>query len=444
MPAPFSPGRLGADFTRLWTASAVSNLGDGVTGLAGPLLVASLTDSPALVAGAALAQRLPWLLFSLPAGAWVDRLDQRRLLVAVNLARGALLGGLTLAVWTGTATIPILYVTFFLFGTGETLSDSTSVALVPSIVPAEGLARANARLLGTYLVGNQLLAPPFGAWLFVVVPALPFAFDAVSFLAAALLVAPLVGRVPARAREDRGRALRVEIAEGLGWLWRHRTLRLLAVCVAVMNLAGAGSFAIWVLWARERLGLEGVGFGALITAYAVGGVLGTSLAGRLDARFGPAVLLRAGLWMEAAAQLVLALTRVPWVAAATLVLFGTHATVWGVVSMSLRQRIVPEDLRGRVNSVYFLFDLGGAAVGTLLGAVLASAFGITAPFWLGSLAVALLALASWRWFRGPARPPAGPRRRTGQGGGRSGSPGRRGSRGGPARPPGAPARSPRR
>ena len=276
MPAPFSPGRLGADFTRLWTASTVSNLGDGVTGVAGPLLVASLTDSPALVAGAALAQRLPWLLFSLPAGAWVDRLDQRRLLVAVNLARGALLGGLTLAVWTGTATIPILYVTFFLFGTGETLSDSTSVALVPSIVPAEGLARANARLLGTYLVGNQLLAPPFGAWLFVVVPALPFAFDAVSFLAAALLVAPLVGRVPARAREDRGRALRVEIAEGLGWLWRHRTLRLLAVCVAVMNLAGAGSFAIWVLWARERLGLEGVGFGALITAYAVGGVLGTS------------------------------------------------------------------------------------------------------------------------------------------------------------------------
>ena len=206
------------------------HLGDGVTGVAGPLLV------------------------------------------AVNLARGVLLGGLAPAVSTGTATIPVLYVTFFLFGTGETLSDSTSVALVPSIVPAEALARANARLLGTYLVGNQLLAPPFGAWLFVVMPALPFAFDAASFLAAALLVGPLVGRVPAREREDRGRALPVEIAEGLGWLWRHRTLRLLAVCVAVMNLAGAGSFAIWVLWAGERLGLEGVGFGALITAYTVGGV----------------------------------------------------------------------------------------------------------------------------------------------------------------------------
>jgi MFS family permease len=404
MPAPFSSGRLGVDFVRLWTANAVSNLGDGVAGVAGPLLVASLTDSPALVAGAAFAQQLPWLLFSLPGGAWVDRVDRRRLLVAVNLARGLLLGGLALAVWGDAATIPVLYVAFFLFGTGETLADSTSVALLPSIVPAEALARANARLLGTYLIGNQLLAPPFGAWLFVAAPVLPFALDAASFWAAALLVAPLILRQdPARPAADRTvGGLRAEIAEGLRWLWEQHTLRLLAVCVAVMNLAGAGSFALWVLWARERLGLEGVGFGALVTAYTVGGLVGTGLAGRLDARFGPSIPLRAGLWVEAGAQASLALTRVPWVAAATLVLFGAHATVWGVVSVSLRQRVVPERLRGRVNSVYFLFDLGGAALGTVLGGMLASAAGITAPFWLGSVAVALLALATWRRLA-PAR-----------------------------------------
>jgi MFS family permease len=404
MRASFWPGRLGADFARLWTANAVSNLGDGVAGVAGPLLVASLTDSPGLVAGAAFAQQLPWLLFSLPGGAWVDRVDRRRLLLAVNLARGALLGGLALAVWAGAATIPVLYAAFFLFGTAETLADSTSVALLPSIVPADQLARANARLLGTFLVGNQLVAPPLGAWLFVVAPALPFALDSASFLAAALLVAPLLlARGPAPAAEDRTPGgLGAEIAEGLRWLWGHHTLRLLAVCVAVMNLAGAGSFAIWVLWARQRLGLEGIGFGVLVTAYTTGGLLGTALAGRLDARFGPATLLRAGLWVEAAAQASLALTRVPWVAGATLVLFGAHATVWGVVSVSLRQRIVPERLRGRVNSVYFLFDLGGAAIGTVLGGMLASVAGITAPFWLGSAVVALLALATWRRFA-PAR-----------------------------------------
>jgi MFS family permease len=400
MHAPFWPGRLGPGFARLWAASTISNLGDGVAGVAGPLLVASLTDSPALVAGAAFAQQLPWLLFSLPGGALVDRVDRRRLLVAVNLARGGLLGGLALAVEGDAATIPVLYAAFFLLGTGETLADSTSVAVLPGIVPADKLARANARLVGAFLVGNQLVAPPFGAWLFVVAPALPFALDAAGFLAAAMLVAPLVlGQDPAAPGGDRtGRSLRAGTAEGLGWLWHHRTLRLLAVCVGVMNLAGAGSFAVWVLWARERLGLAGVGFGVLVAAYTLGGLLGAAVAGRLDDRFGAAVLLRAGLWVEAGAQAALALTRSPLIAGATLVVFGAHATLWGVVSVSLRQRIVPDRLRGRVNSVYFLFDLGGAAVGTLLGAGIATALGITAPFWLGAGGVALLALASWRRF----------------------------------------------
>jgi Na+/melibiose symporter-like transporter len=221
----------------------------------------------------------------------------------------------------------------------------------------------------------------------VAAPALPFALDAASFLAAALLLAPLLGRHgPAPRPEPRSRGtLPAEIVQGLGWLWRHRTLRLLALCVGVMNLAGAGSFAIWVLWARERLGVQGVGFGALVTAYTAGGLLGTVLVGPLERRFGPATLLRAGLGIEAASQLSLALARSPWLAGATLVAFGAHATVWGVVSVSLRQRIVPEALRGRVNSVYFLFDLGAAALG------------ITAPFWLGAAAVVvLLAVAAWR------------------------------------------------
>jgi hypothetical protein len=244
-------------------------------------------------------------------------------------------------VWGGVATIPVLYVGFLLFGTAETLADSASVALLPSIVPPDGLARANARLLGTYLVGNQLIAPPFGAWLFVVAPALPFALDAASFLAAALLIAPLLWRHAPAPQAARRRTLRAEIGEGLGWLWHHRTLRLLAVCVGVMNL------------------------------------------------------LRAGLCIEAGSQLSLALTRTPWIAGATLVLFGAHASIWGVVSVSLRQRIVPDQLRGRVNSVYFLFDLGGAGLGTLRGGGLASILGITAPFLLGSGAVALLTLAAW-------------------------------------------------
>jgi predicted MFS family arabinose efflux permease len=117
---------------------------------------------------------------------------------------------------------------------------------------------------------------------------------------------------------------------------------------------------------------------------------------RLEAMLGPAMLLRAGLVVEAASQLSLALTRTPWIGGATLVLFGAHAMVWGVVTVSLRQRIAPERLRGRVNSVYFLFDIGGAALGTLLGGLLARALGITAPFWVAATAMALLAAVAWR------------------------------------------------
>jgi len=146
-----------------------------------------------------------------------------------------------------------------------------------------------------------------------------------------------------------------------------------------------------------------------VTAYAAGGLLGTLLASRLEARLGPATLLRAGLCTEAASQLALALTRTSWIAGATLILFGAHAMVWGVVTISLRQRLAPEPLRGRVNSVYFLFDLGGAALGTLLlGGALAAALGITAPFWLAFGAVAVLTVTTWRQFRPDAltSPPA--------------------------------------
>src|SRR5690349_8198928 len=137
---------LGADFWKLWTSSAVANLGDGVTMVAGPLLVASLTTDPAAVAGAVFAQQLPWLLLALVSGAWADRLDRRRLVVTVNLLRAAALSVLAATVMTGAVRVPVVFAVFFLLGTGETLADTASSAFVPAIVPAEHRPRANALL----------------------------------------------------------------------------------------------------------------------------------------------------------------------------------------------------------------------------------------------------------------------------------------------------------
>lgn len=179
MPARTS---LGPDFAKVWTASAVSNVGDGVTMIAGPLLVAQLTGDPGLVAGAAFVHQLPWLLLALVSGAYVDRLDRRRLVIVVNLGRSAALAALAAAVATDSVTIPLIYAVFFLLGTGETLADTAYAAIVPTLVPDEHLERANARLMATFVVGNQLAAKPLGAYLFVAGAAVPFGFDAMTFL----------------------------------------------------------------------------------------------------------------------------------------------------------------------------------------------------------------------------------------------------------------------
>ncbi|GLW28043.1 MFS transporter [Actinoplanes regularis] len=390
--------RPGAGFARLWTATAVSNLGDGVTMVAGPLLLATVTDEPALIAGGAFAAQLPWLLFALVSGAYVDRLDRRRLVVAVNLLRGLILAGVAVAVATGHASVPLIYAAWFLLGAGETLADTAYGALLPSVVAPEELERANARLGATFTIANQFAAKPLGAWLYGIAAAVPFGLDAVTFVVAAALIAGL-HRVPARsvAVPDAVRSsLREEIAEGLRWLWRHRLLRTLAVAMGVANIAFCAAFAVFVLYARERLGLSDVGYGFLLTTFAVGGLAGAGLAARLARRFGTAAVLRAGLIVEVLTHLTLAISTNPLLAGGAIVIFGVHTMVWGVLVSAIRQRAVPEHLRGRVGSVHGLLETGGAALGWLLGAALTQLLDVTTPFWIAAFAMVAVIAAAWR------------------------------------------------
>jgi predicted MFS family arabinose efflux permease len=442
---------LGADFWKLWTSSAVANLGDGVAMVAGPLLVASISPAPAAVAGAAFAQQLPWLLFALISGAWADRLDRRRLVVTVNLIRAGALAVLALAVAAGSAGIPLILAVCFVLGTGETLADTASAAFVPALVPPESRPRANSLLYATFNLINQFAAKPLGAWLFVVAAALPFGVNAGTFALSALLVSaihsipspapvpaasgssavPAAPSVPAAsaaapavpdasafpdasavpaasdapaAKRDAG-GLTAEIREGVRFLFGHRLLRTLAVTMAVANLVFCGAFAVFVLYAKERLGLSGVGYGVLLIAFAVGGFLGTLVAPRLIRVVGPSPLLRIGLLIEAALHATLALTRTPLVAALMIVLFGIHTTVWGVVVTTIRQRDVPSALFGRVTSVYSLIDLAGAAAGSLLGGLVATAFGLVATYAIAAAAMLLVLLAAWRPLRTAAALP---------------------------------------
>jgi MFS family permease len=395
-----APSRLGRSFRWLLASSVISNVGDGIALSAGPLLVASQTRDPLLVSFALLAQQLPNLLFGLPAGAIADRFDRRRIVAGVNLVRAAVLVVLAATIVGGAVSILIVLAALFVLGTAEIFADIGSSSLVPRVVPRAHLGIANARLTGSFLLTNQLLAPPIGAFLFSVGMALPFAANAACFALGAVLVTRVVTDIADLAAErarERG-SLRSEMADGVRWLIAHPPMRTLALTIFAFNVTYGAAWAVLVLYASERLGMDAVGFGLLTTAIAIGGIIGTSAYGSLERRFSLADIMRVGLLIETFTHLTLAITTVPAVALGTMVVFGAHAFVWGTTSTVVRQRAVPDELLGRVTGVYHIAVVGGMVVGTPIGGLLAREFGITAPYWFGFIGSAVLVAALWRQF----------------------------------------------
>ncbi len=388
------PARMGTGFRWLLASSWVSNVGDGIGFAAGPLLVASQTSDPILVALAALLQRLPWLLFGLQAGVIADRVDRRRIVITVNLARAAVLGVLTATIATDTVNVVLILATMFMLGTAETFADITSGTLLPMVVDKADLGVANARLEVGFITVNQLVGPPVGAMLFAIGMAFPFAIQAICVA----LAAPLVARIALTKlpeSETRSR-MRVEIMEGARWLWNHTSVRTLTLTVVSFNVTFGAAISVLVLYSYERLGLSEVGFGLLTTVGAVGGILGTSAYGWLERRVGVANLMRTGLIVETLTHLTLALTRLPVVAFAVFFAFGIHESVWGTTVMTVRQRAVPTEFQGRVGSVYMIGMQGGLVIGAAFGGVIASVWGVTGPFWFAFVGSTLILLAIWR------------------------------------------------
>jgi len=392
------PAELGRDFRKIWPAAVISNLGDGAMLAAGPLLVASLTDEPVAVAAAVFVQQLPWLLFALLGGALADRLDRRLMVVAADTFRAVVIGALGFAVLLDASPLWAVYLVLFLLGSAETLADNAAGALLVTAVPKAQLGKANARLFATGTLVNQLGGPPIGALLFAIGAGVPLIVDAVTFAVAALLIAKVSAR-PATSDESPRTALWTDVREGIHWLWNHPGVRTLAWAILVMNITFCAAFATWVLFARERLGLSDTQYGLLISAGAVGAISGTPVYHLLEPRVGSLTLLRAGLVIETTVHLILALTRSPWVAGATMAVFGVHAVVWGIVSTTARQLATPDALLGRVNSVYMLASVGGAAIGSLLGGVLAQRFGLAAPFAMAFVAMVVMTVVAWRPLR---------------------------------------------
>lgn len=392
-----APARLGRPFRWLFAASLLSSAGDGVAVAAGPLLVASHTRDPFLVSLALLSEYLPVLLFGVIGGAIADRVDRKRMVIAVNTGRAVVLVVLVATIVSDTVNIAIILAALFVLGTGETFADSASSTLVPSLVERKNLGIANARMQGAFLLSNQLLLPPVGAFLFAIGTAIPFAANAVGFALGAVLMSRVAASTRAE-RPEEGSGLVSDMVEGVRWLIHHPPMRTLALTIVTFNITYGAAWSVLVLYAGERLGMNEVGFGLLTTAIALGGVIGIVSYGRLTSRFSLADIMRVGLLIETGTHLVLALTTLPIVALGTLVIFGAHAFVWGTTSTVVRQRAVPNALLGRVGGVYRVAIMGGLVIGTPIGGLLARAYGITAPFWFAFAGSAVLVIVLWRQF----------------------------------------------
>ena len=391
----FVPARMGTAFRWNLASSWVGQLGDGIALAAGPLLVASQTDSPTLIAAAAIVQRLPTLVLGLYAGALADRVDRHRMVLVANLLRGLVLAGLVVTIATGWISISLLLVALFLVGVAELFADTGWRAVLPMIVPKADLGVANARQMSGFLVANQLLGPAVGATLFALGRAVPFGVQAT----AVLLAAGLFTRVRLPQSRDRNRPeqhMRRDILDGLRWIWGHAPIRTLTLVILIFNVTWGAPWGVLVYWAKERLGVEDVGFGLLTTATAVGGVVAVLAYDRFEAAVPLARLMKACLALEVVTHLALALTTVTAVAMVVMVVFGGYAFVWGSLSTAVRQRATPDEYQGRVGSVYWLGLVVGLLVGQFLGGLIAEHFGAAAPFWFAFAGSGVTLLLVWR------------------------------------------------
>lgn len=379
------PGR----YWRLWAAAGISNAGDGVFVIALPLLAAQITDQPSSIALIGTFFTIPWLLFSIPIGAMIDRVDRRRVLVIADLCRGGLVGGLAVVAAFDDVRLWMLWVLAFGLGLGEVVFDNGAQAILPAVVDDDQLERANGLLYSSEVAGNTFIGMPIGSWLFAVAVWLPFGIDAASFVVAAMLAASLRGSYRP-SRSSAPTSLLSEMRAGINWLARHYVLRNLTLGVALINLAMAATQATFVLFALEELHIERRWFGPLVAIIGVGSLLAGVIGGRVVKNVGRRfAMLVAGL-APILTSLAIGLWPVTWWVILMTTVQALTITIWSIVAVTLRQQLVPDELFGRVNSVYRWVSSGVMPIGAILGGVAADLFGLRAPYFA---AAALLLLA---------------------------------------------------
>jgi predicted MFS family arabinose efflux permease len=396
------------DYMLLWSGQVVSTLGSGISGIVFPLLILALTNSPQAAGIAGALASLPYLIFSLPVGALIDRWDRKRVMMLCDAGRALSLASIPVAMAFGVLTVWQLYANAFIEGTLFVFFNIAEVAALSRVVVKEQLPDASAQNEASFALAG-IVAPSVGTVLYKVVGQMvPFVFDAVSYtisvFSLALIRTPFQGE---RAAAGTERHLLQEIREGLAWLWNQPLIRYIAVLTGGLNFSSAGSFLIIIVLAQAK-GADEALIGTIFSIGSIGGIAGALLGGRIQRRFRFGHVIIGTVWIQALLFPLYAVAPDVLLLGVISALIFVTGPIYNVVQFSYRISIIPDALQGRVNSTFRLVAFGFQPLGAALSGVLIEQVGVC---WaLGLFAAVQIGLAVMTTLSGQvrnARPIAG-------------------------------------
>ena len=386
-------------FQRLWTASAASNLADGLLKTAAPLLATTLTKDPFWISTIAALSMLPWLFFAIPIGGLVDRINRRSMLAVANSFR--LIAVLIIAITTGLEliTLPILLGAVFIFGVGEVIYDTTLQSMMPEVLTKDQLDRGNARLQIVGITLAEFVGAPVSGLLFAASIALPFYFGAGGILLAVVLVLAIpraysISDVPAKVKAPTG--FWEDVRFGIRYLYEDKVLLKLVLLTSSIGFFFSASSSTMVLFLTETLQTPVALFGFIFAATAVGALVGSLIVSKLSERFGRTTTMAWSIFLSSVMVVIQGFSPNYWVAAALMGLSSLIITGWNILLMSTYHQIIPGELFGRIHGTRRTLVWGLMPIGWLLGVVLAS-IDLRLPFIAGGIACSVLALWGFRF-----------------------------------------------
>jgi len=351
----------------LWSGQVISNMGSQVSQLAFPLFILLLTHSPVLAGLAGALRAFPYLVFSLPAGALIDRWDRKRVMILCDAGRALALASIPIAFAFGLLTIAQLFVVSFVEGTLYVFFNIAEVACLPRVVAKEQLPAANAQNLATEGI-TSLVGPPLSGLLYGIASTLPFLADAISYLASVLSLFFIKTKFQGERAAAR-RGLWIEIKEGLSWLWHQPIIRFMAILTGGNNLFGAGSILVIIVLA-QHMHASPFTIGLIFAIGGIGAILGAIIAPPLQRRlsFGQAIIITS--WLFGLLTLLYIVAPNPLVLGIITALLFVGGPIYNVVSVSYRLVLIPDQLQGRVNSAFRLIAFCGQPLGLAVTGVL--------------------------------------------------------------------------